>query len=74
MKDSNKMIAALLVGAAVGGAVVWFLISDKKEELLNDLKETADKAKMDFNDVIDKGKQVVEDLIGKKETSNNNNS
>lgn len=74
MKDSNKMITALLVGAAVGGAVAWFLTSDKKDEMLTDLKDTAEKVKKDFGDVIDKGRQVVEDLTGKKETSSNNNS
>ncbi len=74
MKDSNKMIAALLVGAAVGGAVAWFLTSDKKEEMLSDLKDTAEKVKKEFGDVIDKGRQVVEDLTGKSEPSSNNNS
>lgn len=68
------MIAALLVGAAVGGAVAWFLTSDKKEELLSDLKDTAEKVKKDFGDIIDKGKQVVEDLTGKKDATNSNNS
>ncbi|MEI7802927.1 MAG: hypothetical protein WCI97_09805 [Bacteroidota bacterium] len=74
MKDSNKMIAALLVGAAVGGAVAWFLTSDKKDEMLSDLKDTAEKVKKEFGDVIDKGRQVVEDLTGKGEPSSNNNS
>ncbi|GDX51237.1 hypothetical protein LBMAG27_02840 [Bacteroidota bacterium] len=74
MKDTNKMIAAMLVGAAVGGAVAWFLTSEKKEEMLTDLKDTAEKVKKEFNDVIDKGRQVVEDLTGKKETSSNNKS
>lgn len=64
----------MLVGAAVGGVVAWFLTSDKKEEMLTDFKDTAEKVKKDFNDVIDKGRQVVEDLTGKKETSSNNNS
>lgn len=64
----------MLVGAAVGGAVAWFLTSEKKEEMLTDLKDTAEKVKKEFNDVIDKGRQVVEDLTGKKETSSNNKS
>ncbi len=74
MKDKDKIIAAMLVGAAVGGAVVWFLTSDKKEEMMNDLKDTAEKVKNEFGDVIDKGLQLVEDLTGKSEPTSNNNS
>ncbi len=74
MKDSSKMIAAMLVGAAVGGAVAWFLTSDKKEEMLNDLTDTAEKVKKEFGDVIDKGRQIVEDLTGKSDSTSSNNS
>lgn len=74
MKDSSKMIAAMLVGAAVGGAVAWFLTSDKKEEMLNDLTDTAEKVKKEFADVIDKGRQFVEDLTGKSDSTSSNNS
>lgn len=74
MKDSSKMITAMLVGAAVGGAVAWFLTSDKKEEMLNDLTDTAEKVKKEFGDVIDKGRQFVEDLTGKSDSTSSNNS
>lgn len=56
------MIAALLVGAAAGAAVAWFLTSDKKDEMLSDLKDTAEKVKKDVSDIIDKGRKVVEDF------------
>ena len=66
MKESNKLIAAMLVGAAVGGAVAWFLTSENKDEMLSDLKDTAEKVKKDIGEVIDKSRDIVEELTGKK--------
>lgn len=64
MKDNNnsKIILALLAGAAVGIAIGYFLNSDKKEELLNDLKEGASNFKDDLAEQFEKGKSILEDL------------
>jgi len=67
MKDNAKMITTFLVGAAVGGAIAWFLTSDKKEDILEELKETAGKVKDDLTDTVEKGKKLVEDIKGKAE-------
>ncbi len=67
MKDNTKMITAFLVGAAIGGAVAWFLTSDKKEEIIEELKDTADKVKEDLTDTVEKGKKLVEEIKEKAE-------
>ncbi len=74
MKESNRIIAAVLVGAAVGGAIAWFLTSNKKDDWIGELKETVDKVKNDFNEVIDKGSKIVEEILDNDvdEASNKN--
>jgi len=67
MDDNNnngsKLLFAFLAGAAVGAAVGYFLNSDKKDELLEDLKESALKIKDDLQVGIEKGKSVIDNLI-----------
>ncbi len=62
MKENEKIIAAFIAGAVIGGAIAWFLTSDKKEEMISDLKSTADRVKKEFGEVIDKGRKVMEDF------------
>ncbi len=52
MRDKNKgnLILAFLAGAAVGTAIGYFLNSDKKDELVEDLKEGAASLKKAIND------------------------
>jgi gas vesicle protein len=52
--NNSKLLMAFLAGAAVGAAVGYFLNSDKKDELAEDLKEGAASLK-----------QVIEDGLGK---------
>jgi hypothetical protein len=53
--DNSKIILAALAGAAIGVAIGYFLNSDKKDKILNDLKVGASKLKDDlsekFNDL-----------------------
>ena len=58
MKENNtsKILLALLAGAAVGVAIGYFLNSNKKDELLNDLKDGASKLKDDLTDAFGKEK------------------
>ncbi len=62
MKDNStsKILLALLAGAAVGVAIGYFLNSDKKDELLNDLKDGASKLKDDLADAFQNDKTVSE--------------
>lgn len=76
MKDNNnsKILLALLAGAAVGLAIGYFLNSDKKDELINDLKEGASKLKDDLADKFEKGKIILEDLKNPAEDQFKNKS
>ncbi len=51
---------AFLAGAAVGAAVGYFLNSDKKDELVDDLKEGAASLKKIFDDNFGKVKDIVD--------------
>lgn len=59
MKENNnsKVWLALLAGAAVGVAIGYFLNSDKKDDIVNDLKDKASKLKDDLTNVFEKGKE-----------------
>jgi gas vesicle protein len=57
---SSKLLMAFLAGAAVGAAVGYFLNSDKKDELVDDLKEGAASLKKAFDDGIGKVKDIVD--------------
>jgi gas vesicle protein len=58
--NSSKLLMAFLAGAAVGAAVGYFLNSDKKDELVDDLKEGAASLKQTIEDGIGKVKEFVD--------------
>ncbi|MEI6575174.1 MAG: YtxH domain-containing protein [Bacteroidota bacterium] len=62
MSDNNnsKILMAFLAGAAVGAAIGYFLNSDKKDELMEDLKDGASKVKQGLDDTIGKAKDIVD--------------
>lgn len=64
MKENNnsKILLALLAGAAVGVAIGYFLNSNKKDELLNDIKDRASKLKNDLADTFGKSKTSTDSL------------
>ncbi len=62
MNNNSKFFLALLIGAAAGAAVGYYLASDNKEELVQDLKDTAGKVKHELETELEKGKQIVEEL------------
>jgi len=76
MKDNNnsKILLALLAGVAVGAAIGYFLNSDKKDELVDDLKKGASKLKDDLTDKFEKGKTIFEDLTNSTYESSSNTS
>jgi hypothetical protein len=61
MSENNgtKILLAFVAGAAIGAAIGYFLNSDNKEEVLNDLKEGASKLKSDLEDNLNKAKDLV---------------
>jgi hypothetical protein len=67
MKDNNnsKIILAALAGAAIGVAIGYFLNSEKKDEILNDLKDGASKLKDDLTGKMDDLKNSAEEHFKK---------
>jgi len=51
--NNSKIILVALAGAAIGVAIGYFLKSDKKDEVLNDLKGGASKLKDDLSEKFD---------------------
>jgi gas vesicle protein len=58
--NSSKLLMAFLAGATVGAAVGYFLNSDKKDELVEDLKEGAASLKQTIEDGLGKVKDIVD--------------
>ena len=66
MEDNNngsKLLLAFLAGAAVGVAVGYLLNSEKKDEIIDDLKQSATKIKDDLKEGIEKGKTMIDALL-----------
>jgi gas vesicle protein len=79
MSDNQKFIAGLLLGAVAGAALALFLSSEKGKSVVADVKEGAEnlqdklQEKMtDFDqavqDVLQKGKSVVDNFTQGAET------
>ena len=68
MRVNYNFLGGLLIGAAVGAALVMFLESDEGKDLVKDLKDVADKTGEELdtavNDLLKKGKSFVDDLGG----------
>ncbi len=61
-----KFVSGLLIGAAVGAAVVHFLNTREGKEMMDNLKEDAAKIEEEFSnlaeDLIQKGRSFVDDM------------
>jgi F0F1-type ATP synthase assembly protein I len=64
MSESNgtKILLAFVAGAAVGVAIGYYLNSDRKDEIFNDLKEGATRLRDDLGEHLDKAKEMVENF------------
>lgn len=60
--DNSKLLLAVLGGVAIGVAIGYFLNSDKKDEIVEGLKEKASSLDDTIAEEIDKGRSVIEDL------------
>ena len=65
MENNSKTILTFLLGAAAGVAIGYFLASDNKEEIINDLSSTAKRVKENIEGGVEKGKQFVDDMKNK---------
>ncbi len=65
MNENNgtKILLAFIAGAAVGVAIGYFLNSDKKDEIFNDIKEGAFKLKNDIEENLTKAKEIVDSFL-----------
>lgn len=74
MSENNgtKILMAFVAGAAIGAAIGYFLNSDKKDEVFNDLKEGASKLKNDLEDNLNKAKDLVDNFRKSKEPTTEN--
>jgi len=59
-KNGMSILLAFVAGAAVGAAIGYYLNSDKKEEVFNDLKESASKLKNDIEANLNKAREMVD--------------
>jgi gas vesicle protein len=73
MGNNQKFIAGLILGAVAGAALIYFLNSDKGKQLITDVKEGSDKLQDDLtdklhefdlavNDLLEKGKNFIDDF------------
>jgi hypothetical protein len=67
MSDNSKIIAALLVGAAVGAAIGYFIASEDKDEAMDTIEGTITVIKDKLHNGIEKGRTALNDLADKAE-------
>lgn len=59
MNSSSKLLAGFIIGAAVGAAVGYFLNSDKKDEVIDSLKDKVN----EWKDKVQRSRQDINDTI-----------
>lgn len=62
MRINNSFLFGLITGIAVG----YYLATDDKEELIENVKDKAARAKDAIEGGIEKGKKLVDDLKGRR--------
>ncbi|MDR3061713.1 MAG: YtxH domain-containing protein [Dysgonamonadaceae bacterium] len=69
MKSENtKLILGLAIGAAIGATVGYFLACDNKQEIIDRIGETVDKAKKKISQVINEGIEELDTAVDKVNT------
>jgi len=69
MKSGNsKLILGLVIGAAVGAAACYLMNKENREELLDQINETVDKAKKKIGKAIDQGIEELDCAVDKVNT------
>ncbi|MDB5229710.1 MAG: hypothetical protein JWN76_515 [Chitinophagaceae bacterium] len=67
MSTNGKFLTGLLLGAAAGASIALLLQSEKGQELLDNVKEMAEKATDEVTNLFNKGKNAVEENARKFE-------
>ena len=62
MRDSGKVLGALLLGAAAGAALGLLLAPEKGSEMRKKIMETGDDLIGELTDKIEEGKKALNDL------------
>ena len=62
MNKKSPTFFYFILGAAAGAAIGFYLASDNKKELIEDIKNAAGKIREELEDEIDLGKQLVEEI------------
>jgi len=65
---STKFFIGLIVGAAFGVAACYLVKKENREELLNQINDTVDKAKRKIGQAIDKGIEEFDIAVDKVNT------
>ncbi|MDR0232604.1 MAG: hypothetical protein LBI82_10865 [Dysgonamonadaceae bacterium] len=69
MKSGNsKLILGLVIGAAVGAAACYLMNKENREELLDQINETVDRAKKKIGKAIDQGIEELDCAVDKVNT------
>ena len=69
MKSGNsKLIVGLIIGAAVGAAACYLMNKENREELLDQINDTVDKAKRKIGKAIDQGIEELDIAVDKVST------
>ena len=61
MNSNTKFVAGIILGAAAGASLALLLSSDKGKEILESVKDVAEKATDEVSSLFNKGKQTVQD-------------
>jgi gas vesicle protein len=65
MRDSGKVLGALLLGAAAGAALGLLFAPEKGSEMRKKIMETGDDLMSELTDKIEEGKKALNDLKDK---------
>jgi gas vesicle protein len=57
----SKLLVGLVIGAAIGAAVGYLIATDKKDQILNELNEVAEKVKNSLISAVGKYKECMPD-------------
>ena len=69
MKPGNsKLIVGLIIGAAVGAAACYLMNKENREELLDQINDTVDKAKRKLGKAIDQGIEGLDIAVDRVNT------